>query len=100
MSFDPKAPAAKEFFAHDFRWQLATGETISSAVWTVTVLSGVDASPASMLSGVAIIAGSRVSQLIIGGVAGVKYCLACKATTSAGQELVLDDDLTVQDACA
>lgn len=99
MSFDPKDPAAREFFSFEFRWQLASGETISSAVWTVTVLSGTDANPSAMLSGAAVIAGSRVSHLIIGGVVGVKYCIECKATTSAGQEIVLGDTLVVADAC-
>jgi hypothetical protein len=99
MSFDPKDPAAKEFFSFDYRWQLADGETISSAVWTVSVLSGTDPSPASMLSGAAVIFGSRVSHLIIGGVEGVKYCVECKATTSAGQEIVLSNTLKVQDGC-
>lgn len=99
MSFDPKVPAAREFFSFDFRWQLAVAETISSAVWTVTVLSGTDAAPSAMKSGNPVIAGSKVSHLIIGGIAGVKYCMECKAATNAGQEIVISDTVTVQAAC-
>jgi len=99
MTFSVKTPAAKEFFTFNFARRLSAGETIVSAAWTVTVKEGTDASPSALLSGSPAISGSRVSHLIIGGVADTRYCLQCVATTSAGQEIALTDDVWIRDAC-
>jgi len=42
-----------------------------------------------MIQGQAVINGSAVSQIITGGVPGVRYAPICTAQTSAGQTLVL-----------
>jgi hypothetical protein len=67
--------------------QLATGETISAAVFSATVVKGTDASPSGIISGSATISGAVCSNLIIDGVNGVKYLIKCIATTSQSQKL-------------
>jgi len=100
MSFSPKTPTEQELFGFDFSRLLPSGVTISSAVVTATVIDGTDADPSAMISGSATISGSLVSQLVIGGVAGVTYCLKCAATFSDGQVPELHDDLAVEAACS
>lgn len=101
MSFSPaKKPSERESFAFNFAQLLPAGVTIASAVWTVTVVQGTDSNPSAMVSGSPLIQGSKVSQLIIGGVDGVEYCLSCQATFSDGQKPILCDTLWVRAACA
>jgi hypothetical protein len=95
MTWTAKRVGETEAFTADFAGgvtpRLGTGETITSAVWSVSVVTGVDASPSAMLSGSLAISGAKVTQMITGGVAGVVYRLICTALTSAGQTLVLPD---------
>ncbi len=91
MDFTPKRVVEVEVFTVDYGPRLATGETIISAVWSVSVVSGVDPTPGAMLSGNASFQGSQVSQMLQGGVAGVTYAPICTALTSQGQILVLPD---------
>lgn len=91
MNFTPKRSAEVEIFTVDYANNLALGETIASAVWTVTVVQGADANSASMIHGVASISGTKVSQMIAAGVPGVTYAPVCTATTSLGQTLVLPE---------
>ena len=85
--FEPKISAGVEARLFDFTSQLAVGETLVTPTVTVTVYSGVDASPLSMLSGSATVSGKQIRQLFTGGTAGVIYDLRCGVTTSAGQTL-------------
>jgi len=100
MSFSPKTPSAEEFFGFNFVRQLDAGETIQSAVWSITVKQGTDPNPSAMLSGTAIINGTKVSQKVIGGLDGVQYCLTCLATTSGPEKIPLFDTLWVRSSCA
>lgn len=72
----------------DFISQLPVGQTITAATVTAAVFSGVDGSPASMISGPASFVGSVASQTITGGIVGTIYTLLCTATTSAGLSLM------------
>lgn len=92
----PKRPIEREFFAFDYRALLAAGEVIDEATWSIAVAQGADAAPAAMLSGSPVINGTKVSQLVIGGVNNVQYLLQCTAETSTGQILVLDATLWVK----
>lgn len=61
-------------------------ETLTTPVVTVTVASGTDASPSSILSGSPSLSGLVVSQKIAAGMAGVQYIVSCtvnSSTTSA-----------------
>jgi hypothetical protein len=79
----------------DFASLLTNDESLSSATTTAAVYAGADASPSALISGAATISGSVVTQLIIGGTAGVIYQIDCKAVTSASQTLVLTSRLAV-----
>lgn len=72
-------------FPVDFISRLGVGETISSASVTMSVYSGTDPSPQSMVSGSATISGSVVTQLFTGGVLGVIYEALYGVVTSLGQ---------------
>lgn len=91
----PKTASEQVRVPFDFISRLGGSETISTQVVTCTVWSGTDPSPSSMISGSASHSGSVVTQLVIGGVAGVTYYLLCRITTSLGQTLDLAGFLTV-----
>lgn len=79
----------------DFISQLGPGETLLTAVCTCSVYTGVDANPSAMISGVASIGGTIVSQLVIGGVLGTIYEFLATVTTSLGQKIELAGYLAV-----
>lgn len=95
QEFAPKYPGATRTAGFNFTSDLASGETISTAVVTCTVYSGTDASPSSMISGSDTISGAVVTQLITGGVVGNVYELLCTITTSLGQTLTKPGYLAV-----
>lgn len=105
MDFSPKHPDSREFFAFRYAKELANfpGVTIVSAVWTALQIDAdgdeVDPDPSAMISGGAGVNGDKVSQLIIGGVDGVKYCLQCIATLSDDQEIPKAADVWVRKSC-
>ena len=73
----------------NFISSLAPAETLSTAMVTATVYSGLDPSPSSVIAASASIVGQQVQQKITGGVLGVIYELLCTVTTSLGQTLEL-----------
>jgi hypothetical protein len=93
--FDPKHPDSEESFAFDFTDLLATGETVQSAAVTCSVIHGTDPAASSMVQGTPTVQSPKVSIFIVDGVEGVIYRLKCIATTSNGQDLVLESDLLV-----
>jgi hypothetical protein len=91
MNFTPKRSTETEIFTVDFAPLLAVSETIASAVWTSTVVDGIDPSPNTTIQGIASISGTKVSGKITAGVPGVRYAPICTAQTSLGQTLVLPE---------
>jgi hypothetical protein len=91
LNYTPKRASEVEIFTVDYVDQLAPGETIVSAAWSCSIYSGSDSSVAAMVQGNASINGTQVSQLIGGGVPGVKYRPICTATTNLGQVKVLPE---------
>lgn len=91
MNFTPKRYTENEVFTVDYADDLADGETILSAAWSISTVDGTDPAAASMISGSAQITGSIVCQRITGGVPGVRYAPICTAQTSMGQKLVLPE---------
>jgi hypothetical protein len=91
MDFTPKRVGETEIFTVDFVDLLAQGETITTASWSITVLQGADPAPEAMLSGVASITGTKVSQMLTGGLPSVFYAPVCTVTTSTGQTLELPE---------
>jgi hypothetical protein len=81
--------------ACDLRARLAAGETITGASVTCSVASGTDPGAASMPVGSPVVGGAVVTQLLGGGVAGVRYELLYEAVTSSGRTLRETAALTV-----
>lgn len=79
----------------NFISSLAPAETLSTAVTTCSVYSGLDPSPSSVIAAAATIVGQQVQQKLTGGVLGVIYELLCTVTTSLGQTLELSGYLAV-----
>lgn len=89
VSLPTKLVGETKNYYFDFISVLAIGETISTQSVVMSVFSGTDASPASMLSGSASASGTIVTQKLTGGTLGVMYQALCTITTSAGQTLQL-----------
>lgn len=91
QDFSPLDPAALETstFSFDFAAMLGTGETISTAAWSIAALTGLDASPSSRLLGSTQISGTQVLQRIGTAVAGETYRITATIATSASQTLTL-----------
>lgn len=67
----------------DFISQLGPTETLTGAVTTCSVYSGVDANPSAVIAAAATISGTQVIQPITNGVLGVIYELQCTVSTSS-----------------
>ena len=91
QDFSPLDPAALETstFTFDFAALLGTGETISTATWSIAALVGFDTAPLSRLIGSPQITGTQVLQRIGTCVAGETYRITATISTSAGQTLTL-----------
>ena len=94
--FGPADPGEKEVYGFDFTAILATGETIASAAWTCSVVTGTDPSPSSRIFGSALIgpgkygrASAATQQWFSGFLPGCQYRLQAMVTTSLGQALSL-----------
>ena len=79
----------------NFRALLSATGTISNAVWGVTVLSGVDASPSSLLEGTTAISGTTAYVRLHGGVAGVTYKIRGEVDASSGERFAADGQILV-----
>ena len=91
MNFTPKRAGESEIFTVDFAPLLAKGEAISSPVWTIAVVDGVDAAASTMIVGQPAVNGTTASQMLKGGIPGVRYAPVCTVQTSLGQTLVLPE---------
>ncbi len=93
MNFTKKRAGETEIFSVDFVNNLAAGEAIETAEWSITVKTGTDPAASSMIQGTATIEenGTIVSQVLTGGVAGVTYSPICTITTSLSQTIILPD---------
>lgn len=88
--FSDAAPSEIRTFTFDFTNDLASGETVLSALWFCEVAAeeeGEDATPGDRVSGSVSVASPLVSQKIANMVAGVVYRQRCLATTSLGNKL-------------
>jgi hypothetical protein len=95
----PKHAGESILIKPDFGPLLAVGETISGASSTSVVYSGTDASPSSVISGAASVAGTVVTQKLTAGTAGVTYLITVTVTnTSLGQVLEMYGYLTITPA--
>lgn len=80
----------------DFLSRCDLGESAATAVSTMTVLSGTDANPSAMLSGVATVSNNIVSQKVIGGVGGVIYLLTISVRTTDNNIVINEVKIAVK----
>lgn len=85
----PKSIGETRVQQFNFLSQLANGETLTSAVVTCSVWSGVDSNPSAVLSGSATVTSPTAYQKITGGTEGTIYLLTCTGTTSQGNNPVI-----------
>ncbi len=99
MNLDWKDPEEIINVTFPFVDELGT-ESISAgtAVVTIAVKEGVDASAAAMLNGAPVVSGTNVFQSVKNGVNGAVYGLRCRIDTSGGRRLVLTANLPVRTA--
>jgi hypothetical protein len=79
----------------NFSDKLQFGETISGSSLSVSVFSGTDPSPNSILSGSPVNAATQVTQSITGGVAGVIYTIVCLVTATGSHNYAKTGHLAV-----
>jgi hypothetical protein len=91
MDFTPKRVGESEVLTVDFADLLGEGEIILSASWSMRIKVGSDPAASSMIQGSVTVTGTKVSQMVTGGVAGVLYEPLCTALTSLDQVLELPD---------
>jgi hypothetical protein len=95
-TFTDADPSESESYSFDFYRDVNATDFVVSASFSLALISGVDASPSSHLSGGATISANGFdgrntvcAQRIAGMVAGCRYRLDCQATTSQGNTPVL-----------
>jgi hypothetical protein len=92
QDFAPRVIGERPILALDFINNLYIGETIATASWSLSVLSGSDSQPGIRVVGTAGISGSVVSQLFDFATAtiasGTRYLLECEIVTSLGETLI------------
>lgn len=91
QTFDDAEAIETDVYSFDFRRDVASADEVVSAVFTLSLVSGVDANPAGHLVGIAAISANLVdgrdtvaSQRISGLVAGCVYRVSCQATSNQG----------------
>lgn len=91
MNYSPIRVGERDVFTANYTPLLRPDEAISKAVWSATVVRGVDSNPTAMFQSDPAIAGPKVSQMIAPVVPGITYRIICTAQTSFGRELILPD---------
>lgn len=81
--FSSKNSIEEKVYEFEMGDQLLFGEVMSGATVVASVFTGTDVNPMAIISGAAVISGTKVQQLIIGGTVGVIYNLLCVANTTA-----------------
>lgn len=84
MKISAKVPAEVIPVTFDYSEMLPASAVMTIDSTAIAVVSGTDASAASMLFGAPVLAGLTVVQLVRNGVVGVTYNLAC--LVSVGSE--------------
>ena len=95
MSINPKDPAEIVTLSYDFASLTATP---SSPVVTISVLYGIDADVAAMLTGAPALVGTKVLQQISAGLAGVDYTVRYQVDAPDGDRYVEAQKLMVRTA--
>lgn len=94
--FSAKKVSESVNFIWDFISSLAPGETILTNQITATTYMGNDTNPAGIVGGPAVVSGTQVFQLILGGLIGQIYAVSCNITTSTGQSITESAYLAIE----
>lgn len=86
--WDPKYPQEVIPLGVDFVDLLSATDSLTAASTGITVVSGEDADPGSMLVGTPEISGTTVQQWVQGGVSGCSYRLVFTVDSQVGKRLV------------
>ncbi|ARO88165.1 hypothetical protein EBAPG3_010465 [Nitrosospira lacus] len=93
-----KDPAEELWLTFNYGPALTVGETVSLVNMSVQLKAGVDASPSTFISGMAVVMGDgKVLQFARAGVDQATYLVKCVATTSSGRKLVLAGKVPVRE---
>lgn len=96
LIFSNKAIGETQPYVVNFSDRLQFGESINGAAVSISVFSGTDASPNSMLSGTATYdINGNVTQVLTGGVTGVIYNVVFTVTGTASHNYVKQGQLAV-----
>lgn len=87
-AFSPKQTAEIVDLTVNFTYLLHPAETISSATCFVSVQTGTDANPSSLLFGAPSINASLITQRVRAGLASTSYAISFGALTSNSQYFV------------
>jgi len=91
----PKAMGETRVQQFNFLSQLAVGETLTSAVTSASVWSGVDSNPSAVLSGTPAVTTPTAYQKVTGGTEGTIYLLTCTGVTSQGNSPIIQTYLAI-----
>lgn len=96
LIFTSKSVGETQPYVVNFSDRLQFGETINGAAVSISVFSGTDPSPSSMLSGTTSYdASGNVTQVLTGGVVGVIYNIVYVVTGTASHNYVKVGQLAV-----
>lgn len=94
--FEAKAIGETQPYVVNFSDRLQFGESINGAAVSVTVFSGTDPTPSSLISGTASYdAYGNVTQVLTGGIVGVIYNVAYIVTGTASHNYVKVGQLAI-----
>jgi hypothetical protein len=100
MSFPAKTPDEIKLLTFDFTGEAASGNTLSNAAFTKSLVSGTG-SASDLTIGTPQIVGLTVMALVSAGVDGAKYRLTCEVDASPnGEHHRIDKDLPVKETAA
>ena len=92
----PKRQGDTVTIPFNFTSLLASGETLSSVSYSISVYTGVDANPGALFSSLLLSSSSSTASLqVLGGVIGVIYELKVAAVTTLANTLTLAGFLAV-----
>jgi hypothetical protein len=92
LSFSTKRTPERLTYGFDFRNVLGSGESITSAGWSIVSVTPTGVPVTGMLVGSSTISGTRVFQQIQSGTDGVLYSVVCQITTNYSSPNIIEEN--------
>lgn len=89
VDFSDSYPAESATYAIDFVNDLASGDSIASALWQILSISTADPNPQSHAVGSPTVVGTEVHQVCSGLLVGVTYTMRVLVVTTLGNRVSL-----------